>query len=72
MVNVGFWEKRRSHGGLVDEGLELLRKMVDEFGIQPDIKNYDCLIDMFGRKSSLEEAEKIVLEIPNTMSNVMI
>lgn len=61
-----------SHGGLVDEGLEFLRKMVDEFGIQPDIKHYGCLIDMLGREGRLEEAEKIALEIPNTMSNVVI
>ncbi|KAK4367259.1 hypothetical protein RND71_015139 [Anisodus tanguticus] len=61
-----------SHGGLVDEGLEFLGKMVDEFGIQPDIKHYGCLIDMLGREGRLEEAEKIALEIPNTMSNVVI
>ncbi|CAN4101899.1 unnamed protein product [Withania somnifera] len=61
-----------SHGGLVDEGLEFLRKMVDEFGIQPEIKHYGCLIDMLGREGRLEEAEKIALEIPNTMSNVVI
>ncbi|XP_059315610.1 pentatricopeptide repeat-containing protein At1g09220, mitochondrial-like, partial [Lycium ferocissimum] len=51
-----------SHGGLVDEGLEFLRKMVDEFGIQPDIKHYGCLIDMLGREGRLEEAEKIPCE----------
>lgn len=61
-----------SHGGLVDEGLEFFRKMVGEFGIQPGMKHYGCLIDMLGREGRLEEAEKIALEIPNTLSNVVI
>uniref|UniRef100_A0A803P7V2 Pentatricopeptide repeat-containing protein n=1 Tax=Cannabis sativa TaxID=3483 RepID=A0A803P7V2_CANSA len=61
-----------SHGGLVEEGLEFFKKMVVEYGIAPDIKHYGCLIDMLGRIGRLKEAEKIALEVPNEMANVVI
>lgn len=61
-----------SHGGLVDEGVEFFGKMVDDFGLQPNIKHYGSLIDMLGRAGRLEEAERIALEIPNEISNVVI
>lgn len=58
-----------SHGGLVDEGLEFYRKMVDECGIRPEIKHYGALIDMLGRAGRLEEAEEIALKIPSEVGN---
>nr|GMC69361.1 pentatricopeptide repeat-containing protein At1g09220, mitochondrial [Ipomoea batatas]GMD40187.1 pentatricopeptide repeat-containing protein At1g09220, mitochondrial [Ipomoea batatas] len=61
-----------SHGGLVDEGIEFFGKMVHGFGLQPNIKHYGCLIDMLGRAGRLEEAERMGLEIPNEISNVVI
>ncbi|KAL0407867.1 UNVERIFIED_CONTAM: Pentatricopeptide repeat-containing protein, mitochondrial [Sesamum radiatum] len=63
---------RKNHGGLVDEGLEYYRKMVDEWGITPDIKHYGTLIDMLGRAGRLEEAERIALGIPSEIGNVVI
>ncbi|GFZ00335.1 pentatricopeptide repeat (PPR) superfamily protein [Actinidia rufa] len=61
-----------SHGGLVEEGLEFFRKMVNECQVEPDIKHYGCLVDMLGRAGRLEEAEKITLQIPNEIENVVI
>ncbi|GMP59401.1 hypothetical protein CsSME_00022688 [Camellia sinensis var. sinensis] len=50
-----------SHGGLVEEGLEFFRKMLNECQVVPDIKHYRCLIDMLGREGRIEEAETIAL-----------
>ncbi|PSR84900.1 Pentatricopeptide repeat-containing protein [Actinidia chinensis var. chinensis] len=61
-----------SHGGLVEEGLVFFRKMVNECQVEPDIKHYGCLVDMLGRAGTLEEAEKIALQIPNEIENVVI
>ncbi|KAL2463396.1 Pentatricopeptide repeat-containing protein [Forsythia ovata] len=61
-----------SHSGLVDEGLDFFRKIVDKRGIAPDIKHYGSLIDMLGRAGRLEEAEKIALEIPVEIGNVVV
>ncbi|GFZ21345.1 pentatricopeptide repeat (PPR) superfamily protein [Actinidia rufa] len=61
-----------SHGGLVEEGLGFFRKMVNECQVEPDIRHYGCLVDMLGRAGTLEEAEKIALQIPNEIENVVI
>ncbi|TYK08449.1 pentatricopeptide repeat-containing protein [Cucumis melo var. makuwa] len=61
-----------SHGGLVEEGLEFIKKMVAEYQIKPDIMHYGSLIDMLGRAGRIEEAEKIALEIPKEIANVVI
>ncbi|KAK9291126.1 hypothetical protein L1049_009313 [Liquidambar formosana] len=61
-----------SHGGLVEEGLRFFKKMVNECQVVPDIKHYGCLIDMLGRAGRLEEAEKMALQIPAEIVNVVI
>ncbi|KAK6159597.1 hypothetical protein DH2020_006911 [Rehmannia glutinosa] len=61
-----------SHGGLLDEGLQFYRKMVDDCGIAPGIKHYGTLIDMLGRAGRLDEAEKIALGIPSEIGNVVV
>lgn len=61
-----------SHGGLVEEGLKFFHKMLNGSNIVPDIKHYGCLIDTLGRAGRLEEAEKMALEIPAEIFNVVI
>ncbi|KAF5203316.1 Pentatricopeptide repeat-containing protein [Thalictrum thalictroides] len=61
-----------SHGGLMKEGVGFFKKMVDEYHITPNIKHYGCMIDMLGRAGMLEEAEKIALDIPSEMVNVVV
>ncbi|KAL3844217.1 hypothetical protein ACJIZ3_001620 [Penstemon smallii] len=61
-----------SHSGLVDKGLEFYGKMLNQCGIEPNIKHYGTLIDMLGRAGRLEEAEKMALEIPSEIANVVV
>ncbi|KAK6929217.1 Pentatricopeptide repeat [Dillenia turbinata] len=61
-----------SHGGLVDVGLKIFNKMVNDCQILPDVKHYGCVIDMLGRAGRLEEAEKLALEIPSGITNDVI
>ena len=62
-----------SHGGLVEEGrLKFFAKMVNEYQMSPDVKHYGGLIDMLGRAGRLDEAEKMALEIPDYVVNVVI
>ncbi|XP_021896974.1 pentatricopeptide repeat-containing protein At1g09220, mitochondrial [Carica papaya] len=61
-----------SHGGLVEVGLKFFQKMVIEGQVLPDIKHYGCLIDVLGRAGRLEEAEKLALEVPDNIANVVI
>ncbi|XP_007029178.2 PREDICTED: pentatricopeptide repeat-containing protein At5g06540 [Theobroma cacao] len=53
-----------SHGGLVGKGLELFESMKRDFGIEPRLEHYGCVVDLLGRAGKLAEAEKFVLEMP--------
>ncbi|CAA2962942.1 pentatricopeptide repeat-containing At5g27110 [Olea europaea subsp. europaea] len=49
-----------SHAGLVDEGHHYFNLMVNNYGIQPAIAEYSCLIDLLGRAGRLYEAYDIL------------
>ncbi|KAE8681845.1 Pentatricopeptide repeat-containing protein [Hibiscus syriacus] len=53
-----------SHGGLVEKGLELFESMKREYGIEPRLEHYGCIVDLLGRAGKLAEAEKFVLRMP--------
>ncbi|PQM35571.1 pentatricopeptide repeat-containing protein [Prunus yedoensis var. nudiflora] len=53
-----------SRMGLVDEGLRIFGSMTSTFRIQPGIQHYGCLVDLLGRAGMLEEAKKVVREMP--------
>lgn len=53
-----------SRMGLVDEGLRIFGSMTGTFRIQPGIQHYGCLVDLLGRAGMLEEAKKVVREMP--------
>ncbi|XP_040385263.1 pentatricopeptide repeat-containing protein At5g43790-like [Oryza brachyantha] len=53
-----------AHAGLVDEGLEYFDKMEIEFGIEPRIEHYGCVVDMLSRAGRLDDAEKLIHEMP--------
>lgn len=45
-----------THGGLVEEGERLFKQMVHNFGIEPRIEHYGCVVDILGRAGRIEEA----------------
>ncbi|KAL5727541.1 hypothetical protein ACHQM5_000725 [Ranunculus cassubicifolius] len=53
-----------SHGGLIEEGRRIFYSMEKEYGINPTVKHYGCLIDLFGRNGQLEEAHLVLKEMP--------
>ncbi|KAG6516102.1 pentatricopeptide repeat-containing protein DOT4, chloroplastic-like [Zingiber officinale] len=53
-----------SHSGLVREGCALFNCMENEFGIEPNVSHYTCLVDLLGRSGKLHEA----LDVINNMS----
>ncbi|KAA3472050.1 pentatricopeptide repeat-containing protein [Gossypium australe] len=53
-----------SHGGLIEKGLELFESMKRDYGIEPRLEHYGCIVDLLGRAGKLAEAEKFVLEMP--------
>ncbi|EAZ17300.1 hypothetical protein OsJ_32820 [Oryza sativa Japonica Group] len=53
-----------AHAGLVDEGLDYFDRMEIEFGIEPSIEHYGCMVDMLSRAGRLNDAEKLIHGMP--------
>ncbi|CAI8605209.1 unnamed protein product [Vicia faba] len=53
-----------SHVGLVELGRDYFMSMRSRYGIEPKIEHYGCMIDLLGRAGHLQEAKKLVLQMP--------
>lgn len=53
-----------SHAGMVDEGCGYFDAMKVEYGIEPKIEHYGCMVDMFGRAGMVEWAMEFVRTMP--------
>ncbi|KAK6253536.1 hypothetical protein QUC31_015256 [Theobroma cacao] len=53
-----------SHSGLVDEGQWCFHVMQEEYGIEPILKHYGCMVDLFGRAGHLEMAYNFIKNLP--------
>ncbi|XXG79316.1 hypothetical protein AAC387_Pa09g0416 [Persea americana] len=53
-----------SHGGLVEEGLELFHSMQSRYNIVPRIEHYGCVVDLLGRAGRLAEAYEFIKNMP--------
>lgn len=61
-----------SHSGLVHEGRLIFDHMVRVVGLEPRIEHYGCMVDLLGRAGLLEEAEKLILEMPMKPDDVIL
>lgn len=53
-----------SHNNLVEEGYFHFNSMTKDFGIEPNIGHYACMVDLLGRSGRLKEAEKFINSMP--------
>ncbi|KAI3869181.1 hypothetical protein MKW92_022473 [Papaver armeniacum] len=53
-----------SHAGMVKQGKEIFERMQKDFGVIPSADHYTCIVDMLGRSGCLEEAFKLVENMP--------
>lgn len=52
------------HAGLVEEGKHYFNLMIQDYKIAARMEHYACLVDLFGRAGQLEEASKLIREMP--------
>ncbi|KAL2939605.1 hypothetical protein RDABS01_033763 [Bienertia sinuspersici] len=52
-----------SHAGLVDEGWECFTSMEREFGVEPGVEHYGCMVDLLGRAGFLKKAYDLIKEM---------
>lgn len=53
-----------SISGMVDEGWEYFNSMKRDYGIDPGIEHFGCMLDLIGRTRNLDLAKHFVEEIP--------
>ncbi|KAL5785735.1 hypothetical protein ACOSQ2_008127 [Xanthoceras sorbifolium] len=53
-----------AHSGLVEEGCYYFLYMTEVYGIEPRTERYGCMVDLLGRTGMLEEARKLIDEMP--------
>lgn len=53
-----------SNSGLLDKGRAHFKSMLKDYGIEPCIEHYTCMVWLLGRLGQLDEAVKLIGEIP--------
>ncbi|XP_058760416.1 pentatricopeptide repeat-containing protein At4g33170-like [Vicia villosa] len=53
-----------SHSGLISDAYETFYSMQKNYGIEPEIEHYSCLVDALSRAGRIQEAEKVVSSMP--------
>lgn len=53
-----------SHAGIVEEGRKVFKSMRDDYGVEPNINHYGCMVDILGRAGYVEEAMKLIEDMP--------
>lgn len=52
------------HAGLVNDGRYQFVSMTQDYGIEPTVVHYNCMVDIFGRAGLLAEAKYFILNMP--------
>ncbi|KAG0454814.1 hypothetical protein HPP92_024106 [Vanilla planifolia] len=50
--------------GLVNEGQHLFSSMTQDYGIEPSMEHYTCMVRLFGRSGLFDEAMKLIRDMP--------
>ncbi|XP_072985017.1 pentatricopeptide repeat-containing protein DOT4, chloroplastic-like [Typha latifolia] len=58
-----------SHSGLVDEGLKWFRSMQTDYGIDPTIEHYMCIVDLLSKAGQINIASKFICQMPIKLQN---
>ena len=53
-----------SHAGSVEKGRLYFDALGKEYGIEPTIKHYNCMVDLFGRAGQIKEALSMLRSMP--------
>ncbi|KAJ7560384.1 hypothetical protein O6H91_04G126900 [Diphasiastrum complanatum] len=53
-----------NHAGLVDEGYQYFLCVGANYGVQPTLDHFRCIIDLLGRSGQLDEAETLLQKMP--------
>ncbi|KAL3525805.1 hypothetical protein ACH5RR_014177 [Cinchona calisaya] len=60
-----------AHIGLVEEGMHYFRSMQVDYGLDPQLDHYSCMVDILGRSNRVTEALKLIQEMPFEADDVI-
>ncbi|XP_009591690.1 pentatricopeptide repeat-containing protein At5g16860 [Nicotiana tomentosiformis] len=60
-----------SHSGMVDQGMNYFNNMNGDFGVIPGAEHYACMVDLLGRAGRLDEAMKLIEDMPTEPTSVV-
>ncbi|KAM1381154.1 hypothetical protein ACFX2I_022794 [Malus domestica] len=52
------------HGGLVTDGIKLFEQMKMDYGVEPEMDHYHCVVDLLAKSGHVREAEKVISDMP--------
>ncbi|XP_024519419.1 pentatricopeptide repeat-containing protein At3g09040, mitochondrial [Selaginella moellendorffii] len=52
------------NAGLLEDGLEYLTRMYDDYGLIPQMNHYGCMVDLLGKAGWLEQAKTLIDHMP--------
>ncbi|XP_010544468.1 PREDICTED: pentatricopeptide repeat-containing protein At4g08210 [Tarenaya hassleriana] len=52
------------HSGLVEEAVPIFESMKSEYGLEPHVEHYYCMVDLLGQAGRFEEAEDLIKDMP--------
>ncbi|PON96869.1 Tetratricopeptide-like helical domain containing protein [Trema orientale] len=52
------------YAGLTNEGMRVFHSMRKDYGVNPNLEHYACVVDLLGRSGRLQEASKFIEEMP--------
>ncbi|ESQ38784.1 hypothetical protein EUTSA_v10028488mg [Eutrema salsugineum] len=52
------------HSGLVEESRTILESMKSEYGLEPYLEHYYCVVDLLGQAGRFQEAEELIKKLP--------
>ncbi|KAH7439393.1 hypothetical protein KP509_04G059000 [Ceratopteris richardii] len=60
-----------THAGVLNEGYQFFKSMINEYGITPNVEHYHCIVDLLGRVGQLKEAIAMLVTMP-AMSDMIV
>ncbi|CAN6479605.1 unnamed protein product [Victoria cruziana] len=60
-----------AHSGFLHQGWTHFRSMKRTYGVEPKLEHYACMVDLLGRYGLIDEAEKLINEMPFKPDNAI-
>jgi pentatricopeptide repeat protein len=61
-----------NYSGLIDEGLRCFRSLTAEYGIEPSVEHYMCIIDLLCKSGHISIAKEFFKKMPIKLQNLVL